>query len=85
MLQFKDENKASYFHVQGARYQCPQNDFRRVLRCTRVIARHSSPSLLQRTADKATANNLKFSFLEKNMVQQGLIEKFILAFSTTYA
>ena len=48
-----------------------------------MITRHSLPSLLQRTADKATAKNLKFSFQEKIMVQQGLIEKFILAFSNT--
>ena len=38
---------------------------------------------LQRTAYKATSKNLKFSFLENNRVLEGLIEKFILAFSTT--
>ena len=40
---------------------------------------------LQKTADKATSKTLKFSFLENSRVQQGLIEKFILAFSTTFA
>ena len=40
---------------------------------------------LQRTADKATSKNLKFYFLENNRVQWGLTEKFILAFSTTFA
>ena len=40
---------------------------------------------LQRIADKATSKNLKFSYLENNRVQYGLIEKFILAFSTTFA
>ena len=39
----------------------------------------------QRTADKATSKNSKFSFLENNMVQSGLIEKFTLAFSNTFA
>ena len=37
-----------------------------------------------RTDDKANSENLKFSFLENNRVQQGLIEKSILAFSTTF-
>ena len=36
---------------------------------------------LQRTADKATSKY----FLEKNSLQEGPIEKFIIAFSTTFA
>ena len=40
---------------------------------------------LKRTADKATSKDLKFSFLENNRVQYGLIEKFILAFYATFA
>ena len=40
---------------------------------------------LQRTTDKATSKNLKFSFLENNKVQEGLIEKLIFAFSNTFA
>ena len=40
---------------------------------------------LKRTADKATSKNLKFSVLENNRVQKGLTEKFIIAFSTSFA
>ena len=42
------------------------------------------PASLQRTADKATSKNLEFYFVENNRVQQGLIEKFILVFSTNF-
>ena len=37
---------------------------------------------LQRTADKSPSKNLKFFFLENNRVQEGLIGKFIITFST---
>ena len=39
---------------------------------------------LQRTAGKATSKNFKFSFLGNNRVQEGLIEKSVLAFSTPF-